>query len=376
VPIWGYSEESLNGKEICVEFKNQIKKTTIKNNQWKINLDCMFADKNPSTLKISCQNEQIIYNNILVGDVWFASGQSNMCFYIEYLHQSTQSVIVNDCNYPQISLFITPEKITDTEEKFTDDAMWVNPNINNICSSHFSTVGFLFAKNLFCEVDVPIGILVSAYGGTRIETWLNRNILKESQIPTYEGIPDECAYNAMIIPHIPYAFKGMIWYQGEGNSSPLEFNKYYCDYAKLMVAHYRDIFNNPSMPFYQVGLPSYNMPDADFKNIRFEQIKCDEEIKNCYSSINYDTGNPDDIHPSDKLPIGQRLADLALEHTYGIAKNNFYPYLEKVYLENKNLILTFKTDDNGLKIINKKINTLLIEDKDGICYNLEVKLEN
>ena len=362
VPVWGTGPD---GEQVSVSFHGQEKTTSVENGKWMISLDPMEVVKQGEDMIISCGKEKIKLQDILVGEVWLATGQSNMAFIVNYLQEPTKSNIKNDCDYPNIRVFTQNEHMSLEQQEQAENGKWRYCNSLNV--GDFPTLGVLFARGLIKEMDTPVGIIAAAHGGVRIETFIDAQLLIDSEIPVY-GRSMKNAYNAMIYPLIPFKFRGVLWYQGEGNSVPAEYNQYYSDYMQTLVSSWRNSFKNPNMPFIQVQLPSYGLPDADFTEIRFEQMSCDESIDNFYTTINYDTGNPDDIHPSDKLLVGARMVNMALEKVYGKDIKNLYPALESAKVSGSNVILTFKDVDQGLLIRQPEVNGLEICGEDGVYH--------
>lgn len=370
VPVWGFGPE---GNEVTACFNGQAKRAVVQNGRWEVDFDPMDVVSEGLPMTLTCGKDSIRLGNVLVGDVWIAAGQSNMCFYVDYLQPETRNAIVNDYEYPQIRFFREKELLNAQPQEETTEGRWIvgKPSDIGTCP----TVGALFARGIHKEMHIPIGILTVAYGGVRIETFIKEQTLKESGLPVH--LPtSENAYNAMIHPIIPYACCGMIWYQGEANCDSAEHRQYYHQYMKLLVEQMRREFRNPDMPVYQVQLPSYGGADADYTEIRFEQMKAETVVPNLYTTVNYDTGLPNEIHPSDKLPIGARLASMGLEQFYGkdVKKQNRYPAFESAKVEGKKVLVTFKEVGEGLQILDNAVNGLELCGKDGRYYPAEAEV--
>ena len=377
VPVWGRADSSLEGKTVTVTFAGQKKQAAVKKGSWRVNLDPMNAEKKGQKLTVSCEGAAVEVNNIRVGEVFLACGQSNMTFYVEYLRGETKADILSDCNYPDIAMLMVKEQMAGEPASDITDP-WVTPGVTTIDRSRISTVAFLAARKLQKELNVPVGVIVAAFGGTRIETWIPPEKLLEAEkngLKIYGGVQKKCAYHAMMAPLIPYAFRAMMFYQGEGNSFPPEYAGSYADLAALMVKTRREEFENPEMPFFQVQLPSYEK-DCDFSEIRMQQQALDDRLPGCWTTVNYDTGDPQDIHPSDKLKVGNRLADLMLEKLYGRKIDNCYPKAVSAEATEDGVMVQFETGEGGLQIKGDRIMSLEVAGEDGVFYPAGGFIEN
>ncbi|MEG0457263.1 MAG: dockerin type I repeat-containing protein, partial [Oscillospiraceae bacterium] len=172
VPVWGYAED---GRIVKVSFNGQEKQTVAKDGKWMIYLDPMEANKTPQNMTIMSTGTHVV-KNILVGEVWFAGGQSNMAFQIGILGDPTlKNNIINDCAYPEIRVFTQNEVRSETPQKFNKGSKWTASSKATV--SGFSVMGYLLARDLHKELNVPVGIITSAYGGTNIEDHINNKVL-------------------------------------------------------------------------------------------------------------------------------------------------------------------------------------------------------
>ncbi|MBQ4101391.1 MAG: hypothetical protein IJC85_00740 [Oscillospiraceae bacterium] len=369
VPVWGAADAELEGKEITLTFAGQTKTTTVKDGAWRVDLDALEASFEGKTMLLTCGEITYRIDKVRVGEVLLASGQSNMCFYIEYLTGETKNEILANSNQPNLGFFIVPEDFG-TKTKTDVSGSWVVPSASNIQSSKISTVAFLTAAAMQKELNVPVGVVVSAYGGSRIESWIDPKVLLETEkagTPVFGGVTGEGTYKGMIAPLQPFAFRAMIFYQGEANCFPNDHVPYYPTYVKAMVESYRTAFENPGMPFLQVSLPSYDL-DLDFTGIRNAQISCDSLIDRCWTTVNYDTGNAKDIHPADKSLVGKRLADLVLQQVYGKQKDQIYPTAISAEATEDGALITFETGTDGLAVTTSEICSLEVAGEDGVYY--------
>lgn len=280
----------------------------------------------------SNDNEAVMLSNILVGEVWLASGQSNMEMPLKGF-----SGCCIDGGYDEIAkarekadkirFYTVPLKQSYTPLE-TVDAVWTVPSPET--SPEYSATGWYFAKRLNDVLDVPVGIVRCAYGGAKVESWTPREIVE-----TYSDIsldPEEMEkmvhyyrptlmYNAMFNPVKDFTYNGIIWYQGCSNVGR---HADYADRLANMVSHWRKELGEGDIPFYSVEIAPYDYGSEDGKSwaplLREAQWKSAEIIPNSGVICTNDLVKPYErynIHPADKATVGKRLAELALNKTYG-----------------------------------------------------------
>ncbi len=326
VPIWGSANA---GEGISVTFGDQTKTTRAGGDgRWQITLDPMKADADGQTLTVKGENS-VEVRDVLVGEVWICSGQSNMEWSLGRALNGEQEVAA--ANHPQIRLFNVPGHITSPVPKETCPGQW------QICqpstASGFSAVGYFFGRRLHRHLHVPVGLVGSNWGGTRIEPWISPEGFHSvaelktiaDQVDAYDentkvgGGSPSAIYNAMIHPLAPFAMRGAIWYQGESNGS--EGESYYHK-THALVNGWRKLFN-PDLGFYWVQLANFQAPHDNpeggdgWARIREAQRKA-LDLQHTGMAVIIDIGNAADIHPRNKQDVGWRLAQWALHQTYGL----------------------------------------------------------
>jgi sialate O-acetylesterase len=367
VPIWGTAQP---GEPVTITFGGQVKNSfAAGDGRWLVNLDPMSSSFEPRTMRISASGRDTVLENILVGDVWLCGGQSNMEYpmrislkrYAEPVRgENLAEMECRSGGNSNIRLLLIdkvrslPDCTTKGWQDCTDSTL-----------SFFSACGYFFGKNLQETLKVPIGLIASNWGGTRIEPWTPGSAYEKSPIFAAETavkpfkIDNSEAgslYNSMIAPLAPLALKGFIWYQGESNA--MFEDARYVEKTKLMLDAWRSAFKNPTAPFYYVQIAPYYYTKRKDKIKHTPQLLAEfcEQQTNCQSIPN--TGqvvvtdlvdNLADIHPSYKWEIGRRLSLLALNKTYGKADLVCSgPQFKSMEAKGKTLVLTFDNIGSGL----------------------------
>lgn len=320
VPVWGTADA---GEEVCVSFAGQERRTKADSKgNWRVELSPMEASRENRVLKVSgvANTEEI--KNVLVGEVWFASGQSNMECPIwggsPRYRDGQGAAMIASTHRPFIRYAKNGKAWQVDGPRLGWKAKWRDyspASFRDSMSYNLSAVAFYYALEIHDALGVPVGIIDSSWGGTCIETWtppcghkdLARTLAsrkRSHQSPT-------ALWNGMVAAWAPFAIKGFIWYQGCSNAWQGR------DYAARMHSLYggwAKEFENPDLKLYFVQL-------APFRNSWFEvqqgQAMFAREEKNAGMIVTCDIGNLHDIHPNDKETVGKRLALLALKRDYG-----------------------------------------------------------
>jgi sialate O-acetylesterase len=387
VNFWG--EATANEKiTVRTSWDQKVRQTRAdKDGQWLTSIPTPEAG-GPHTVTITGEN-RIVLENILIGEVWIASGQSNMEMPVTgFMGQPVEGAVqalTEAMQYPDIRMFTVPRNPSAIPQT-TCKGEWKCSNPQNV--GQFSATAYFFAKQLNRTLNVPVGIITSNWGGSAIEAWMPQKSMEE--IPgldmkaatsgKYDHTKPEQLYNGMIAPLVNYVAAGFIWYQGESN-----LHNYY-DYDKLMVAlvnQWRKDWKNQEMPFYYVELSPYHYDDArkiDLPLTIEAQYRALKQIPNVGIASTNDLGMSNCIHPAKKVEVGNRLAFLALEKTYGIEGLPAHaPTVKEVIFEQSTIILTFNhlpeenhfNDMNSLDYYNGKIAGFELAGKDRKFYPAE-----
>jgi sialate O-acetylesterase len=336
LPVWGSADV---GETITVSFAGQNKTvTTGQDGRWGVTLSALPASSEGRSLTVASNQggQPIVLVDVVVGDVWICSGQSNMSFVLQL--SSNAATEITDGTYPLFRHIKIAEAVADTPEStvICRDKGWVpaSPEWRNV--GNFTAVGYFFGLKLHKELNIPIGLIGANWGGTKIEPWIAPEGYK--RVPELKNISDKVEesllngssmgashqeptriYNAMIHPLVPYAIRGVIWYQGEGNGGE---GVSYFHKMRALIEGWRKLWNQGDFPFYFVQLANYqNSPDTPAGGDGWAKIREAQRqaltIPNTGMAVSIDVGEANDIHPKNKQDVGVRLAAWALAHEYG-----------------------------------------------------------
>lgn len=411
VPVWGVADP---GEEVSVKFAGQAKRATAdKNGEWQVKLDPMPSSTQARSMEISSPKltKAILFNNVLVGDVWMCGGQSNMYF---SLNATGVPEDISSANFPNIRCIkVNP---TATGEPQNDITTYGWHLANPSSAGGFTAAGFFFAREINKITGIPIGLIDDNQGGTQIESWCSRASLSatpelsdiskkyEAKMSEYrQSLPEKmealekwiqgarkalaenrdmpkaqwpvnplagqgnpCAlFNGMIAPLIPYGIKGALWYQGEDNfkDGDIYFHK-----MKALIGGWRAAWGQGDFPFYFVQLANFGPPQTvaagggGFTGVRLAQFKA-LSIANTGMAVAIDLGEANNIHPKNKLDVGKRLALWALAKNYG-QKDIVYsgPLFREQKIENGAIRIYFDSIGSGLMVGKKNGRDPAVED--------------
>jgi len=439
IPVWGWADP---GEEVTVTFGGQSAKTiTDSDGRWKVYLEKVGANATPQTLTVSGKNT-LKFTDVLVGDVWVCSGQSNMGLYLGECDNASSEV--PNANDPLLRILTVEERtsiIPDVDVKLWNGKRWrlCTPETAN----QFSGVGYFFGRELRKHLGIPIGLISSLHGGSQAQLWtsleaIGKNIAadpefkdwrakREAVLENYphklagylpakekydadmtrywnevENAPEFVArkklweeenkaareqgkpppprpqpsqprptapeppdggpyssfmvgnlYNAMIAPLMPYAIKGVIWYQGESNCNN---SKQYRVLFPIMITDWREKWGQGNFPFLFVQLPNINKPATEpvqgedrWPGVREAQAKA-MSVPNTGMATIIDVGDPDEVHGKDKIDVGVRLSLVARHLVYGEDIVYTGPTYDSMKVEGNKVLITFKDTGSGLAI--------------------------
>lgn len=363
-----------DGLSVTVSFSGVNKDTTIADGKWKVVFDAETASFVEKTMTITSGNIVYTFNKILVGEVWLCAGQSNMEMLPTWLNARGGKYvgeIGNFKNFEKIRIFrqYVDDLPTDYTENY-DQNRWSAPSrVADIFDKSF--LSLTFACYLQEKLNVPVGVLTSARGGTYIEEWLSSESISVagSTLSPSESSLASRYYNYMTVDLKDMQLNGVIWYQGENNYAHAEEYK---GQFKELVKQYRDLFNDDQLVVITQQLVQY--ADTDFKDMRLAQWELMKEVENTYCSCAIDEGEEHDIHPADKFTLGSRFCDIACEYVYYIGSDSLSYEPVSATIENNNIVISFENNktihsDGPLKYFK-------VEKLDGSLVNVSAEISN
>lgn len=381
VPLWGKASANKTVRITTSWDKKSYKAGSDKNGEWRVNVTTPSAG-GPYTITFD-DGQKLQLNNVLIGEVWVCSGQSNMVMPLKgYRNQPTlngNDIIANAANI-NIRLFQVQRAVSNVP---LDDCKGSWEVSSPESAAGYSAVGFQFAQQLQKILNVPIGVIESDWGGTPIEPWMDKASLAsfpEVKIPTAndaakaEARRPTCLFNGMIAPITGYGIKGFLWYQGENNArNPAGYD----ELMAAMVNGWRKLWNRGNLSFYYVQIAPFRYPyDKDsIPVLREKQQKAQSKIPNSGMVVSIDAGNEFTVHPDDKTVISKRLLYWALGDTYhqkGVAYRS--PYYKSQEIKDGSAVLIFIDAANGFTSYDKKIEGFEIAGSDKNFYPAEAKI--
>ncbi|MDA1050703.1 MAG: DUF1080 domain-containing protein [Planctomycetota bacterium] len=408
VPVWGTAEA---GQQVEVQFAGQTKQATADDQgNWSAKLDAMPASAEGRTLTVTVGDEEAMVDDVLVGEVWICSGQSNMAFGLNGSVNGPATIAA--AGDAQLRLFAAGAHAVD-EPQATIRGDWQVDSLQS--ASNFSAVGYYFGKHLREHLGVPVGLIKSAVGGTVAEAWIARADLErnptllpllEQQAERVKNYPQvleaytqrepellkkhEAAlakakatgtnpprkpqppqhpsmsnnrpsglYNGSIAPLQPFAIRGAIWYQGESNSGRGE---QYRTLFPAMIGSWRKAWGQGDFPFYFVQITPHQGMSPE---IREAQRLTTETTQNTAMAVTIDIGHPTDIHPKQKQPIGERLGLAARALTYGEDIEYSGPTYDSISVDGSKATLTMKHLGGGLVAKDGDLKGFTVAGSDG-----------
>ncbi len=419
VPVWGTAEA---GEQVTVEFAGQKKTAAAAaDGKWRVDLDALTASAESRSVTITGSKtaQPVKLNDVLVGEVWLASGQSNMVFPVQasgpYHGLINYEGEIATAKYPELRMFTGRDtKAHDPQSKVASSGGWV------VCSPEtvgtFSAVGYVFARDLQQQLKVPVGILTEASGASCAEAWISRESLAadakmkpvldafDAGYKLYNSGPDGQAaeaktrptpinkprvprpaapdrdqhmptvlFNAMINPVVPYAIRGVIWYQGESIVGGTPGLNLYGHILEVLIKDWRKQWGQNELPFYVVQLPGQD----DISNnprIREEQQTV-LALPHTGLAVTIDTGEIKNVHPSNKAPTGYRLALIALADAYKQNIEYSGPLYQSMDVKNGTAVIHFTHLGKGLTAKGGALKGFQIAGEDKNFVDAEAKID-
>jgi len=430
VPIWG---TAASQETIQVEFGGQKKITSADaQGNWIVTLDPMPSNTTPQTLKIigAHPERKIKIEDILIGEVWLCSGQSNMQWTLGMEVVGAQEEL-KLAHFPHIR-WGTADRVTYPGEREIKNVTWSSGTSDNPNLKNCSAIAWYFAKKIHLDQNVPIGILISAWGGTPAEAWIPiselqkdpqlQPILKDYQelLTSYSGeqgyeklyqeyfiknqefekqfrektlkpgikrplppvgpksqIRPGGLFETMVEPYIHCAFRGVLWYQGEHNAAnPLE----YYSLLPTLIQSWREASKDSSRPFVIIQLPLYNCPqstpeDSHWAILRDAMFRTWRKTPNTGMAVSLEYGEIEQIHPKNKAPVGERAALAAKMVVYDSHLIGSGPAYKSSQFKSGKALLTFDFVGKGLNLKQGGLSEFTIAGKDQVFHPAQAVIE-
>ncbi len=372
VPVWG---TATPGEKVTVQFCGQeVSATTGQDGKWKVELQKLKAG-GPFEMTISGPNNKVQLKDVLVGEVWVCSGQSNMEWPLTATNRAKEAIAT--ATNPQIRLFTVPKATATAPQR--DVPRGKRADGWRECTSttveRFSAVGYYFGRDVQKALQVPVGLIHTSWGGTPAEHWTSKEVLEKHQ-STKELAQNKRAsekFNAMVAPLIPYAIRGVIWYQGESNVGRAQ---QYRTLFPAMIKDWRDRWGEGKFPFLFVQIAPWAKygPETGWAELCEAQMLTALKVPNTACIVTTDVGDPKDIHPRDKAPIGDRLARAALALAYKKKIEYSGPVFTGMRIDGNKAILSFSHLGGGLTAKGGTLKGFTIAGPDGkyIPANAEI----
>ena len=424
VPIWGMADPA---EKITIKFNGQTKSATADTTgKWMVRLSKLKAG-GPFEMTIAgntAGETPIVVKDILVGEVWLGSGQSNMDFTVATTTRHYFAGVKNEAeeiaaaNYPQIRMFTGAWK-NSYEPQSEISGTWLVVTPETV--EEMSAIGYLFARDMQKELKVPFGIITEAFGASTAEAWTSREALAadpklkplidtfDAKVVAYRTNPPDMTaamkawqeaatkaqaagqrqprrpsngdpigdqhnptvmYNGMIAPVIPYAIKGVLWYQGEAINGGATGYKLYPLLQSTLIKDWRQRWGEGNFPFYICQLAPLKAwptrPDTWYNNPDVREAQATVlSIPNTGMAVTIDIGDPANIHPKDKQDVADRLTRIALANTYDRNIEFSGPMYDSMKVEGDAIRIKFTHVDTGLVAKGGELKTFIIAGKDG-----------
>jgi sialate O-acetylesterase len=375
VKIWGKADP---GENVTVTFRGQKAAATADNQgDWSVTLKSGNAG-GPEKMTIAGKDMTLNYDNVLVGEVWVCSGQSNMEWGVGGCNQSDKDYAFSAPHDNLLRMFQV-RKTPKARPTAETAGKWVESDPKVL--GNWTAVGYFFGRDLRQHVEVPVGLIQSAWGGTRAEAWTSPGGLEAS--PRYKGMiadflkrtenpgkldanDPSVLYDGMITPLLNYRIKGAIWYQGESNAGQA-FR--YRELFPLMITDWRDHWKQGDFPFYFVQLAPFlavhkEPTQSAWAELREAQLQTWQKLPNTGMAVITDYGSEYDIHPTPKRPVGERLALFARAINYGEKVVYSGPLCKGMKVEGNKAVLSFDHVGGGL-MAKELVPTLQRTEKNG-----------
>ena len=375
VKIWGWAKP---GEEIKIRtsWGEEVLSTKAdKNAVWEIIINTPDI-RGPQKITITGYNE-IQIDNVLLGEVWLVSGQSNMEWTAAAGIDNAEAAIAG-ADHPDIRFFQVRLRTANDPQQDLEGS-WEPSTPQSM--KYFSAVAYFFGEKLKQELDVPVGLINSSWGGTPAEVWMPKDIFTKDEklqeaaslLPNEQWGPNlpGMIYNAMIAPLIPYKLAGILWYQGESNTGNAD---HYEHIFSSLIDSWRGKWNS-ELPFYYAQIAPYDYGD-NFSGVKVREAQRRVlKLPKTGMVMTSDIGNIEDIHPRNKKDVGLRFANLALKEVYGKETPAYFPLFERVEIKGNKLLVYFENAEELILDKQNPVSQFEVAGKDGNFQPVGMKIK-
>ncbi len=425
IPVWG---RAAPGEHIVVSFHGQtLGTTTSSDGRWMVFLEASAAS-NEGTDLVVAGNNTVTLHDVVVGEVWLCSGQSNMEFTVKQSDNAAAEIA--SARFPLIRHVQIARQVAETPADTVATSGWLQAAPETV--GNFTAVGYFFARDIFKKLNVPVGVVHSSWSGSPVESWLSpatarrpdfafmherwaqnlaefparksafdfasvawnqresvakaksdvayKTFLKDNPKPRAPRGPGDSwtptgLFNGMINPLLPYALRGALWYQGESNAD--HASEYHALFS-AMITGWRGHFGQGDFPFYWVSLANYKAPEdktnATYAFLREAQTQT-LALPQTGQALAIDLGNPDNVHPTNKQDVGRRLALLAKNRLYGAISDDTGPTFTGATREGSALRIKFAHASSGLIAHDKPVQSLEVAGPNKVFRPASAKID-
>jgi len=366
VPVWG---EGNPNSQVDVQLGDQKATANVSSDgRWQVALNPLPVG-GPYVLQASSEGATLSVRDVMSGDVWLCSGQSNMQFGLKESVGGAKA-IADASQYPNLRL-LEVSKSASRNPNPSQGGKWVRAAPETAAS--FSAVAYYFATELLKDpalAKVPMGLIDSSFGGTAIEGWIPKDGLTDVQPQQMSGsmfnIGPSTLYNGMIFPLSPCGLSGVLWYQGESNAGKPEL---YEQLLTTLITQWRQVWANPKLPFFIVQLPPFSGKFGGdyYTGLREAEAKVAEKVPGVGLAVTLGTTDGSNLHPTNKQPVGKRLALLALRDVYHEKIVAQGPIQQSVDIQGP--VVRVKFDTGGESLVSRsgdELNGFALAGSDGI----------
>jgi len=408
VPVWG---TATPGDQVSVSIAGQTKTTQAGlYGKWMVRLDPLATSAEPLTMKIAIGTNEITFSDVLVGEVWLASGQSNMEMPVgnvdtparrKYPGVDHYEEELKNASHPLLRLCLVDRPSLGRPSTHVSSAGWKACSPESV--NRFSAVGYFYGRHLVETLKVPVGIIQCACSSSQAEQWISLEVL--SRFPQFAAVTEYCLnpefltldnadyqnfapkvqpsglFNGGLAPIIPYAIRGAIWYQGESNADrAVEYRSLF----PAMIADWRQRWGEGDFPFYFVQLAGFgDIPTQPRQQDGWAELREAQTMTlstpNTGMAVTIDIGMPDFIHPLNKQEVGRRLGLVAQAKTYGAKLESSGPAFQSMKIDGPKVVVQFEHLGGGLVSRNpadpKKLSNFSIAGQDGLWKWADARIE-